>query len=168
LKNYLTTPPILQYATQVKPIILYLAMSAHALVALLAQKDNNSKEILVYYIRWNLIYYEKQYMMIEKQYLDLRFSTRKLRNYLLNAKIHVMMNFDPLKCLFNKTDLSRFLGKWVMLLKEFDHKFFSQKSIKGQVLTNQLFESPSPSALPSDDSFPHGNVLTVEMKTWEI
>lgn len=33
-------------------------------------------------------------------------------------------------------------------------------------MTDQLVESP-PLELPSDDSFPNENVLTVEIKTWE-
>jgi hypothetical protein len=64
-------------------------------------------------------------MIIEKNCLSLMFATSKLRNYLLNAKIHVMM--IPLKILFNKTDLLGNLDKWDMLLMNFELTFFSQK-----------------------------------------
>jgi hypothetical protein len=81
----------------------------------------------VYCINQNWIDYEKLYTMIEKKNLSLVFTTSKLRHYLLNTEVQVVMDFDPLKHLFNKYDLSRCLAKWVMLLIEFDLNFFSQK-----------------------------------------
>lgn len=79
-----------------------------------------------------------------------------------------MKKFDPLKHLFNKIDRSRCLAKWVMLLTKFDLKFFLQKAIKGQALTDHLTDAPSPLALPSNDSFPDDSVLTTDVSTWEL
>lgn len=70
------------------------------------------------------------------------FATQKLRHYLLNAEVHVMVKFDPLKHLFSKTDLSGRLAKWVMMLTEFDLKFVSQRAVKGQALTDNLVKAP--------------------------
>lgn len=58
-------------------------------------------------------------------------------------------------------DLSGHLAKRVMLLIEFKLKFVSQKEIKGQALTEQLIDSPSPLALPNIDSFLDENVLAI-------
>lgn len=58
LKEYLTTPPILQPAIQEKPFILYISTFSHALAALLAQQDDNGKDRLVYNISQTLIDYE--------------------------------------------------------------------------------------------------------------
>jgi hypothetical protein len=74
------------------------------------------------------------------------------------------MKFDPLKNLFKNNDFFGCLAKWVMLLIEFDLKFFSQKEIKEQALTDQLANSPSPWALPNDDSFHNESVLTTDTK----
>lgn len=87
LKNYLATSPTLQPAMQGKPFILYLETSTHALATLLAQKDENNKEHIVYYISQTLIDYEKRYTMIEKQCLALVFTTIKLIHYLLNVEV---------------------------------------------------------------------------------
>lgn len=58
LKVYLANPPILQPAEPSKPILLYIAASSHALVALLAQHDKDGKECSVYYISRTLLNYE--------------------------------------------------------------------------------------------------------------
>lgn len=94
--------------------------------------------------------------------MALVFSTNKLRHCLLNVKVHVVTKLDPLKYVVAKIDLSRHLAKWVMLLTEYDLKFVSQKSIKGQALTDHLVDTPSPLAFPSHDSFLDENVLKID------
>lgn len=91
--------------------------------------------------------------------MALVFDTSKLRHYLQNAKIHVITKFEHLKHLFDKTDLSEHLAKLIMFLTEFDLKFFSQKEIKGQALTNHLVDAPSPLTSPNMDSFLDESVL---------
>lgn len=131
MKDYLTTPPILQPSMQARPFILYTSTLAHALIALLDQQDEDSKEYLVYYIKQTLIDYETWYTIVEKQCLSLVFTTSNLCNYLLNVEIHVIRKFDPLKHIFTKIDLSRCLAKLVIVLTKFGFKFVSQKEIKG-------------------------------------
>lgn len=80
----------------------------------------------------------------------------------------MIINFDHLKHVFNKSDFSGCLAKWVMLLMEFDLKFVLQKAIKGRALTNQLAESPSLRALRNDDSFPDESILKTKTKPWDI
>lgn len=94
---------------------------------------------------------------------------QKLRHYLLNAEIHVIIKFDPLTHLFSKTDLFGCLAKWVMMLTDFDLKFVSQKAIKGQALTDHLVAAPSPFSLPNRESFPDEYIIFIEVnQTWEL
>lgn len=136
---------------------------------LLAQHDKDGKECPVYYISHTLLDYETRYSMIERKCLALVFATKKLRHYLLNAEVHIMVNFDPLKHLFSKTNLSRCLAKWVMMLTEFDLKFVSQRAIKGQALIDHLVEAPSPFSFPNPESFLDDFILCIEKdETWEL
>lgn len=130
-------------AMQDKPFLLYLATSPYALAALLAQYDDTGKERAVYYISRVLVDYETHYSSMEKQCLALVFATQKLRHYLLHAEMHIIVKTDLLKHLFSSADLARRLAKWVMLLFEFDIKFVTQKSIKGQAVADQLADAPS-------------------------
>lgn len=135
----------------------------------MAQQDENGKEHLVYYISQTLIGYDFGYTTIEKQCLSLVFATNKLRHYLLNEKVDVVMKFDPLKhLLFYEKNLSRCLDKWVMLTK-FDLKFVPQKEIKRQALIDHLVDTPSPLDFPNHDTFPDEDVLIIDDNdTWEL
>lgn len=124
MKYYLATPPILQPTIQDNLSILYTIALTHALTTLVAQQDENGKGHLVYYISWALIDYEKWYTIIEKECLALLFTKIKLIHYLLNVEMHVVLKFDPLNNLFPKKNLLGHLAMWVMLLPEFDLKFF--------------------------------------------
>lgn len=87
----------------------------------------------------------------------------------MNAEIHIIIKFDPLKHIFSKTDLSGCLAKWVMMLTKFDLKFVSQKAIKGQALIDHLVDAPSPFSLPNSKSFPDEYIFSIEVEeTWEL
>ncbi|XP_057854567.2 uncharacterized protein LOC131064446 [Cryptomeria japonica] len=56
-----------------------------------------------------------------------------------------------------------------MLLSEFDLKFISQKSIKGQVITDQLVDAPSSKSFPTLDLFPDEDVLIIDQDPiWDM
>ena len=50
---------------------------------------------------------------------------------------------DPLKYIFERTVLIGKISKWKMLLIEFNIVYVTQKAIKGQVIADQLVESPA-------------------------
>ena len=49
---------------------------------------------------------------------------------------------DPLKYMMNKKDLDARVITWIMFLTKFDVEVINQKSIKGQVIMDQLLEAP--------------------------
>lgn len=61
---------------------------------------------------------------------------------MLTYKTNLIARIDPLKYLLNKATLIAKLAKWVMILNEFDIKYFDRKSIKGQAIADQLANAP--------------------------
>lgn len=129
-------PPI-----QGKPFILYISATNTSLGALLAQHDENNKERAIYYISRALVSYEMNYTIIEKACLALVFSSQKLRHHMLAHSIKIVANIYPLKYLLSKATLTGRLAKWVMILTEFDIEYVERKSIKEQVIADQLVDS---------------------------
>lgn len=108
---------------------------------------------------------------MERQCLAVVYACHKLRHYLINVEVNVIVKFDPLKHLFLQTDLSSYLKKWVMLLIEFDLNFISQKSIKVQALTDYLAKAPCPHSDTCSTSieFPDDNILAIQHDDiWEL
>ena len=50
---------------------------------------------------------------------------------------------DLMKYMLNGPLITRRIGKWSLILSEFILVYFSQKSVKGQALTDFLAEHPS-------------------------
>lgn len=48
------------------------------------------------------------------------------------------------------------------VLSEFDQQFITHKSIKGQVIADQLVDAPSNKSFPTIDLFPEEDVLIIE------
>ena len=149
-----------------KPLILYISTTKTSLGILLAQEDNNNKELVVYYLSHTLISYEMNYSIIEKAFLAVVFASQKLRHYMLAHTTWLVAKIDPLKYLLNKATLIGRLAKWVMILRKFDIQYVEHKAIKGQVIADQLVDAPMQSSLPLNIDFPNESILTLTHKTW--
>jgi len=66
-----------------KSFLLYVKAIDRSLGALLAQKNNESYEQVIYYLSKTLIWAECQYNHIEKEILALVFANQKTRHYLV-------------------------------------------------------------------------------------
>lgn len=85
----------------------------------LAQKDENNKERVIYYISRTLVDYEIRYTPIENMYFSIVFSIENLRHYMLGNTTLFIAQVDPLRYLMSKSYLFERVAKWVMLLQEF-------------------------------------------------
>ena len=74
---------------------------------------------------------------------------------MLSHTIKLIAKIDPLKYLLSKAALTGQLAKWVMVLSEFDIEYVDRKSIKGQVIADQLAEAPLSDAYPIHVEFPY-------------
>lgn len=74
---------------------------------------------------------EQNYSPIEKLCLALIFALKKLRHYMLAHQIQLIARADPIRYVLSQPVLTGRLGKWALLMMEYDITFVPQKAIKG-------------------------------------
>jgi ribonuclease HI len=145
LKKYLAEAPLLSTPDPSEPLILYLAVSEHAVSAVLL-RGKGTQQIPVYYVSKTLLDAETRYLPLEKLVLALRTATRKLPHYFQSHKVIVYTEF-PLKSLLRKADFSGRISTWSVELSQYDIDFQPRTAVKGQVLANFVAEF-SPTMAP--------------------
>lgn len=60
------------------------------------------------------------------------------------------------------------LGKWMMILSEFDIRYIKRKAIKGKAISNQLVEFPMTNDVPLQIDFPNTSIMYVTECTWKM
>jgi hypothetical protein len=78
LKRYLLNPPVLVALVKGHPLILYIATQPTSIGALLAQHNDEEKEVACYYLSHTLVGAKINYSPIEKLCLALVFYLKKL------------------------------------------------------------------------------------------
>jgi ribonuclease HI len=97
------------------------------------------------------------------------FALKKLRHYMLNHEIQLVARADPIRYVLSQPALIGRLGKWALLMMEFDLTFVPQKAIKGQALAEFLAAHPVPDDSPLITDLPDEEVFTVEPEApWEL
>jgi len=82
IKKYLSNPPTPGAPIPRKPLILYIAAQEKYLELLCVQKNEEGKEIVLYYLSRTLVGAELRYSPIQKICLSLIFAIQKLRHYI--------------------------------------------------------------------------------------
>nr|ABD63081.1 hypothetical protein 17.t00008 [Asparagus officinalis] len=83
LQSMRQVPTILKTHEEMgKPFLIYIRVTEHALVGLLAQDDDNDHEQAIYYLSRNLSGAEPCYPPIKKECLALVFTVQKMQHYL--------------------------------------------------------------------------------------
>lgn len=143
IKQYLANPPALAAPVQGRPFILYTCALEYSLGAMLAQENDEGKEMALYYLSRKMMGAEFRYSPVEKECLALMFAVQKLRHYLLSNTIRLISRVNPLKILVTKAGaLNARLAKWSILLSQFDIVYVPQKAVKGQALADFLAAHP--------------------------
>lgn len=84
-----------------RPLILYTAARPGSLGALLAQQNDEGKEVALYYLSRTLVGAELNYSNIEKICLAFVFAVQKLRHFILEHPVRLISKADPLKYLLS-------------------------------------------------------------------
>ncbi|XP_058208180.1 uncharacterized protein LOC131321193 [Rhododendron vialii] len=145
LNKYLAEAPLLSTLDLGESLILYLAVSEHAVSAVLL-RNKGSEQIPVYYVSKTLLDAETKYLSLEKLVLALRTTARKLPHYFQSHKIVVYTEF-PLKSLLRKADFSGCISTWSVELSQYDIDYQPRTTIKGQILADFVAEF-SPAVVP--------------------
>ncbi|XP_038708511.1 uncharacterized protein LOC120003565 [Tripterygium wilfordii] len=104
LKEYLTSPPLLSKPKKNEQLYVYLTVSETAVSAVLVREEE-SKQLPVYYVRKSLLDVETRYSQMEKLTLALVTAAQKLRPYLQSHSIMVVTTF-PMRNVLHKPELS--------------------------------------------------------------
>ncbi|XP_020080912.1 uncharacterized protein LOC109704570 [Ananas comosus] len=169
-KPYLLNPPVLAAPIRGRPLILYIAATPSSLGAMLAQVNEEGKEVACYYLSRVMIGAENNYSPVEKLCLALIFALKWLRHYMLSHEIKLIARADPIKYVLNRPTLMGRVGKWAVLMMEFDITYVPQRAIKGQALADFLAAHPVPDDSPLITDLPDEEVMTVEKVThyWQL
>jgi hypothetical protein len=169
LKRYLLNPPVLAAPVKGHPLILYIATQPTSIGALLAQHNDEGKEVACYYLSHTLVGAEINYSPIEELCLALVFSLKKLQHYMLAHLIQLIASADPVRYVLNQPALMGRLGKWAIIMMEFDITYVPQKAIKGQALADFLVAHPILDNSPLVVDLPDEDVFTVSVESpWEL
>ena len=97
--------------------------------------------------------------MIERFCLTLVWATQRLRHYMIEYSLWLVSHLDPLRYLFVIPILTSKLMRWLVLLKNFDIQYVTQKFIKGSVLAYHLASLLVTDSRVIDDDFPDEKII---------
>jgi len=91
------------------------------------------------------------YTMTEKEFLVVMLALEKFRSYLLRSKTTIFTDHSVLRYLMLKKDVKAWLIRWILLLQEFDLKFWDKKDVEN-VVASRISNAPSED-MPINDNF---------------
>ena len=116
LKRQLVSAPIPVSPCWTKVFPVYVDASNVAIGAVLSQKDDKNFDHPTYYASRQLVAVERNYSTIEREALNMVYSVEKFCHYLLGYPFVFHVDYDALKYMINKPQLSGRIARWVLLL----------------------------------------------------
>jgi len=138
LKEYMSSPPLLVTPIPGEELFLYLAVSQHAVSAVLVRAEG-IQHLPIFYVSKSLLGAETRYLPLEKLALALMMASRKL-SYYFHAHTIIVLTAFPLKALFERANFSGRILKWAVELGQFDIKFQPRTAIIVQALADSVAE----------------------------
>ena len=124
IKEYIQEPPIPMPLVEVRPLIMYVTVLENSMGCVLGQHDESGrKEHVIYYLRKKFIDYETRYSLLEKTCCTLARAARRLRQYMLTHTTLLTSKMDLIKYIFENPALSGRIGRWQMILTEYDIQY---------------------------------------------
>ena len=101
--------------------------------------------------------------------MALIFALKKLRHYTLKHEVQLVARADPVRYVLSQPALMGRLGKWALIMMEFDITFVPQKAIKGQALAEFLTVHPIPDDSPLVTDLHDEEVFNINLDaSWEV
>ena len=164
IKTYLSSPPCLSIPYLGEPLFLYLAVSEHAVSAVLVRETHEGQKP-VFFVSKTMDETESRYLPLEKAALALIQAAKKLPHYFQASTVTVLTDL-PLKMLMHSSDFSGRITRWGVHLGSLGVEYKPQTSIKGQVLADFVakFQGKRESSEPTYTSSPHADEGSSEWK----
>jgi hypothetical protein len=159
LKYALTIAPLLRPPNYNKDFLLYLAAAESTIGMVLVQEDDLFLEYVIYYLSRGLIGLKLNYSHIEKLALAAVHAIQWFCHYVLFRKTTVILVMNPFQYMLTRRVIGRKIGRWMVILQEFDLDFVSAKSKKSLVFVELILELP----VESGDVVPEESPLRGDM-----
>lgn len=168
IKEYLLEPPILIPPVEGRPLIMYLTVLEDSMGCVLGQQDETGrKESAIYYLSKKFTDCESRYSALERTCCTLAWAAKRLRQYMIRHTTWLISKMDLIKYLFEKPVLNGRIGRWKMLLSEYDIEYRTQKAIKGSVLAEHLAHQPISDYQSLNFDFPDEDVMFLKEKDYD-
>jgi len=138
LKEFLSSPPVIQKPVLKQPILIYLLVSKETVSSVLIQ-EVQGKQRSIYFVSKTLQDTETRYQTIENVVLALVMTIRKLRAYFQNYEIVVKIDY-PIAKILSKLDLAGHMIGWSVELSKYGIKYEPRGSIKAQASADFIVE----------------------------
>ena len=119
LRQKLTKEDILVYPKFDHPFLVTCDASGTALGGVVSQLDDQGRERPVTFCSRALKGAEKNYSALDREALAIHFIVSRNRYFLLGYPIKIMSDHQPLKYIFNQSDLNARQSRWVEELLEY-------------------------------------------------
>uniref|UniRef100_A0A2N9GUT9 Uncharacterized protein n=1 Tax=Fagus sylvatica TaxID=28930 RepID=A0A2N9GUT9_FAGSY len=165
IKAYLSSPPCLSIPCSGEPLFLYLAVSEHAVSAVLVRETSEGQGP-VFFVSKTMDETESRYLPLEKAALALIQAAKKLPHYFQANTVTVLTDL-PLKMLMHSSDFSGRITRWGVHLGSLGVEYKPRTSIKGQVLADFVAEFQGKEASTESNHTPSPCVIG-DSSEWKL
>ena len=131
VKDILSTLPVMQAPDWEKEFYVNPSVGDDAIGAMLLQRGKESQYMKpVYYASRVKTPQEKGYCEIELVMVSMVYASRRFRHYLLQKPFTFLTSYSLLPQLFNNSNLSKTVMRWVIELQEFQFVFLVEGSTR--------------------------------------
>ncbi len=120
LKQKLIEHPILEYPNYEKPFTLITDASGRGLGAVLAQKNDQGKEVVITYASKSLSPAEKNYAITEQECLAVIFGIKHFHKYLIDRSFIIITDHSALKGFLNDKRPKGRRARWLMEVQQYN------------------------------------------------
>ena len=162
LKNELTSDDLLVYPKFDRSFLVTCDASDTALRGIVSQLDDQQRERLVRSCSSALKGAEQNYSTLDREALAIKFTLDRNRFLLLGHEITMQSDHQPLKYLFNKSNLNSWQSRWLEAFMKYNIIGFEYLPGKANKVTDAL-SRPVPSE--NSNSAHEGRFVNVLMYT---
>jgi hypothetical protein len=138
IKTYLSSPPCLSVPCPGEPLFFYLAVSEHAVSAVLVRETHEGQKP-IFFVSKTMNETKSKYLPLERVALVLIQAAKKFSHYFQASTVIVRTDL-PLKVLMYSSDFSGRITRWGVNLGSLGVEYKPRTSIKGQVLADFVAE----------------------------
>lgn len=128
VKEVLSTLPVMQAPDWQKDFYVNRSVGEDAIAAMLLQKGKESQYMKpIYYASRVKTLSEKGFSEVELVMVSMVYACRRFRHYLLQKPFTFLTSYSLLPQLFNNSNVSKTVMRWIIELQEFQFTFLVQE-----------------------------------------